>query len=834
MHTMRDYAQYTSRIPSPAKTKPVNFTSNTSVKTFKNVKSHPLQRPESNSTTTTSYRQSPTTVTPPAKKISLTPNDELQLRQHGPEATIDKLRQALDRANANDLNSKAAMAKSDAVILELRSSLAKVRAELENLKKESKNKPLEDPKSIQDLQQRIQDLQAELSQENSQNGSVGELQVQLDRAHAQILTADMVRKELEDTLEAEQYTWELRLQDQERECELLRGEVSQLQKDLEEARSQWKAAEQDWSKQTVELEQQLTQARTRLAATQAIKNTDVGTEALHVKLQQLERERGELQTCLDEALQELEAVDAELQDNPKNGEVIEQLQHLLRWIQQEGPGQNDSTYDLKSRDPLGLLKDIQGALEQWIESSAAPSTQGDDSILRKQVVQYQAELKSREKSSAELRDSLKDAVALLKPLQDAVAIAEDEKQQLQTHLDELQASTNTHQQERTEQEKEIEKLKAEIVHLGQQVEEQKSIATARGSLLASSPATTRSTPQQDDSVAKIQRAREELRKKRETEGNLQKLLKDAQSRFRSMHQQNEDVAAQNRELQGQLHQAENYLSSPQPTPEDNIALLERQLSDREAQVQQLQQALERNGQEKTQQLDKELGQARKELAAKEQSERILNKSLKDALGLLKPLQTHLEEAEKEKMHISKELRTLRKRFRQLQMSELGSVDDQSKSTFGGDVSIELIKIKEELEDTVRQLEMENSQLHDALEDISEVGGGGSDAKWRQKLLELNSRYEVTQNKLEDAHVENHSLIKALKHKEAVEEQQQREIDCLRQRLQQTETELVNAKSIAKTALVKVEELTMNNIEDLSRNGSASVDMGFPLTSTGRF
>lgn len=831
---MRDYAQYTSRIPSPAKTKPVNFTSNTSVKTFKNVKSHPLQRPESNSTTTTSYRQSPTTVTPPAKKISLTPNDELQLRQHGPEATIDKLRQALDRANANDLNSKAAMAKSDAVILELRSSLAKVRAELENLKKESKNKPLEDPKSIQDLQQRIQDLQAELSQENSQNGSVGELQVQLDRAHAQILTADMVRKELEDTLEAEQYTWELRLQDQERECELLRGEVSQLQKDLEEARSQWKAAEQDWSKQTVELEQQLTQARTRLAATQAIKNTDVGTEALHVKLQQLERERGELQTCLDEALQELEAVDAELQDNPKNGEVIEQLQHLLRWIQQEGPGQNDSTYDLKSRDPLGLLKDIQGALEQWIESSAAPSTQGDDSILRKQVVQYQAELKSREKSSAELRDSLKDAVALLKPLQDAVAIAEDEKQQLQTHLDELQASTNTHQQERTEQEKEIEKLKAEIVHLGQQVEEQKSIATARGSLLASSPATTRSTPQQDDSVAKIQRAREELRKKRETEGNLQKLLKDAQSRFRSMHQQNEDVAAQNRELQGQLHQAENYLSSPQPTPEDNIALLERQLSDREAQVQQLQQALERNGQEKTQQLDKELGQARKELAAKEQSERILNKSLKDALGLLKPLQTHLEEAEKEKMHISKELRTLRKRFRQLQMSELGSVDDQSKSTFGGDVSIELIKIKEELEDTVRQLEMENSQLHDALEDISEVGGGGSDAKWRQKLLELNSRYEVTQNKLEDAHVENHSLIKALKHKEAVEEQQQREIDCLRQRLQQTETELVNAKSIAKTALVKVEELTMNNIEDLSRNGSASVDMGFPLTSTGRF
>jgi chromosome segregation ATPase len=222
------------------------------------------------------------------------------------------------------------------------------------------------------------------------------------------------------------------------------------------------------------------------------------------------------------------------------------------------------------------------------------------------------------------------------------------------------------------------------------------------------------------------------------------------------------------------------------------------------------------------------------LAAKQQSEKVLNKTLQDALSLLKPLQTHLEEAEREKMHISKELRTLRKRFRQLQMSELGSVgDDQSKSTFAGDVSMELVKIKEELEDTVRQLELENSQLQDALEDLSETGT--VEAKWRQKLVELNSRYEVTQNKLEDAHVENHSLVKELKRKETRELQQQAEIERLRRRLDQSESELSNAKSIAKTALVKVEELTMNNIEELSRNGTSSVDIGFPLTtSTGRF
>ena len=118
------------------------------------------------------------------------------------------------------------------------------------------------------------------------------------------------------------------------------------------------------------------------------------------------------------------------------------------------------------------------------------------------------------------------------------------------------------------------------------------------------------------------------------------------------------------------------------------------------------------------QLQKELTQTRSELAQKEQAEQILNKSLKDALGLLRPLQMHLEEAESEKMEISKELRNLRKRFRQLQM---GEGDDQTLSTMGAQsVSIEVIKIKEELEETVRQLELENSQLHDALEDLSDL------------------------------------------------------------------------------------------------------------------
>merc|ERR1711935_1121045 len=161
-------------------------------------------------------------------------------------------------------------------------------------------------------------------------------------------------------------------------------------------------------------------------------------------------------------------------------------------------------------------------------------------------------------------------------------------------------------------------------------------------------------------------------------------------------------------------------------------------------------------------------------------------------------------------------RNLRKRFRQLQM---GEGDDHSRSTHtggGADISIELIKVRDELEETVRQLELENSQLHDALDDMTEDGRQHNiEAKLRQRFVELNSRYEVTQNKLEDTHVENHALVKALKQKESEEKKRMGDIVELEENLHRTETELINAKKIAQSALVKVEELTMSNIEQLS-------------------
>jgi len=738
----------------------------------------------------------------------LNASDALSLRQHGAEATIVKLRRALDETHAKDETAKTSLAKSDAIILELRSTVRQLKKEKEAI--ERSNFQPQNSKTpnaqVSELQKRVKELQNKLavSQSSSNDGQVGELQIQLDRAHAQILTADMIRKELEDTLEAEQYTWELRVQDQERTIAQLQDQIRTLTQDLDTCRSQWKEAEVGWNSQLTELQHQLKQARTRMATTQALKSGS--QDQLMTKINQLERERAELQTCLDEALQELEAVDQE--GHTKNGksaadrEVVESLQDLLRWIAKESNSQ--VSLQPMPRTSNELFDRIRISLEAWIVKEKGYFSREDKQTVRElksRVNVYEQELKSREESSAELRESLKEAVALLKPLQDAVTKGELEKRELEEKLKKAQTSRprnggNNHVLESQLRERnfKIKELEDEVISLQQQVEEHKQLATARESLLQAANKPAKNVPRShDDSLSKIQKAREELRRKRETEGNLQQLLKDAQTRFHSLHEQNEQVVANNRDLQGQLKSAQDRLTSNRDlTIEEKLERSQQELAQRDAQVKQLQAALQGGSTSSPAALNQELLETRNELAQKEHAERVLNKSLKEALGLLKPLQMHLEDAEKEKMEVSKELRNLRKRFRQLQM---GEIDDLSKSTVHGEVSVELLKMKEELEETVRQLELENSQLHDALQDLSEMDGADDYSKTRQRMVELESRQEITQNKLEDALVENHSLTKTLKQAELIEKQRVEEIRVLHERLQKMENELGDARAI---------------------------------------
>mmetsp|Transcript_15404 Transcript_15404/g.38255 ORF Transcript_15404/g.38255 Transcript_15404/m.38255 type:complete len:902 (-) Transcript_15404:1053-3758(-) len=890
---MRDYAQYSSRIPSPIAAKSPRGTTRTKstppskTKAATNSNSPDNDKRESPSNNGNRNSKSSSTFGLKTGGVSLrdhvhqapslNASDALSIRRDGPEVTVHRLREQLDEANMRDETAKAALAKSDAIILELRSQQKQIRKQLEVLQQEkaeflsrggagfsnggSDNKQ----QQIVELQQQIADLTKRLQDSemaSKKDGKVGELEIQLDKAHAQILTADMVRKELEDTLEAEQYTWELRVQDQDRQIANLQSECDTLAQDLDQCRTQWKEAEKGWNDEVKDLKTQLQQAHASRAAVASSttagndSSTPRGESGSHVsvgsnnrnadellaKIHQLERERSELQSCLDEALKELEAVDAEMQteEGGKNDpQMIESLQHLLRWVYQEGPkGESEHNTHNMATDPNVLVNQIQESLEGWLEiisnqggKEEKKTDDGNDaSALQSQIVMYKEELKNREESSAELRESLKEAVALLKPLQDAVAQTEEEKELLERRLQEADQNNASSQQTISQQSREIKSLKEQVSGLGEQLEEQKRLASARNSLLSTpSPKSQQSKGQStEDSLSRIQRARDELRRKRETEGNLKQLLKDAQSRFHNLHEQNESAVARNRELQGQIDQL---------GAEDEGLAVSEQIAKRDAEIRNLQEQvvhLQNSPQTsnktnaEVEELEKQISKLRGDLSQKEHAERVLNKSLKEALGLLKPLQTHLEEAEQEKMEISRELRSLRKRFRQLQM---GDTDDFSKSTMGGqDPTIELIKIKEELEETIRQLENENSQLIDALEDLSEAEGSKvhNEARLRQNLVELNSRYEVTQNKLEDAHVENHALTKALKHKEMEELKRNDELRQLKEKLAKTEAEKTKALAIAKASFLKVEELTMASIEVASREEDSTIDVDLAM------
>ena len=886
---MRSSPQYTSRLPSP------------------NVRR--TGTPGTGIVTPKSKSNRPTTNTPNSKGVS--PRVPASASK-GTDATIRQLREDLQAAMSRDASAKATLSKSDAIILDLRSGQRQLKRQLDLLQEERNemNKELQKAKQIgvgkssssngkqeeqiKSLQAHIDNItkQLEMSQrknqqqqkeltdsahdrevlkDNSKNGKVGELQVELDRAHAQILTADMVRKELEDTLEAEQYTWELRVQDQERQITKLQQECDTLAQDLDQCRSQWKEAEVGWNQELNELKEELVQARKGLQQqSENGGNKNAAQSDLYKKINQLETERAELQSCLDEALKELEAVDEELKTDSNNkgraasgnnAQITESLKHLLRWIYQEGPTETRVGHQhLSSLDnnPQQIISLVQKALEDWLEATSQggnvagfPSgARGQDQQatihkLNNQVSIYEQELNNREEASAELRESLKEAVSLLKPLQDAVAQTEEEKSGMQRQLQDLEKDRQSSQEAISQQSQKINLLEEHVSGLEEQLREEKRFSAARESLLkaqAQKSNAMRNSPTkaEDDSLANIKKAREELRRKRETESNLQKLLKDAQSRFNTLQDRNEDMNARNRELQGQIEKLGTN-GEEQQIEQANGTLLAHK--DEEIRILRLElermritaenQSSMNASAEKTSAMEEELDYMRRDVAQREHVNRVLNKSLKEALGLLKPLQTHLEEAESEKTQISAELRNLRKRFRELQMG-----DDHSRSTHtagAADISVELIKVRDELEETVRQLALENSQLHDVLDDMTDDGRQPNmEAKLRQKIVELNSRYEVTQNKLENAQVENHAIVQALRQKEREDKERQKDMTLLHEELRRTETELINAKRIAQSALVKVEEMTMSSIEHLSnsRDTSTTADVSDSVKSPG--
>lgn len=786
-----------------------------------------------NYTTSAAAPQSPAQHSDGAASSSImSAADALAVRRDGAEATISRLRSALEESSQKDSTAKAALAKSDAVILELRSSVRQLKRQVEKLQQEK-----------DDLQQQQQQQHRDGGGNFSDAGSasldarVGELQVQLDRAHAQILTADMVRKELEDTLEAEQYTWELRVQDQERQIQELQQDCATLVADLESVRRQWKESEENWSKQTEDLRNQLEDAQEEAAHWRsAPKQTDSEeTTRLKEKLRSLENERSELQGCLDEALKELEAVDAELQGDPvqqlreenenlqkllQNGgdvnALAEPLQHLYRLVL-ERDGLEDDVHS-RPREARALIAAIQSHIDRSPPQNAdITETRQQVRELEAQLSVYKGDLQAREESTAELRASLKEAVSLLKPLQDAVAKADREKLSLQKQIQDLKASSvdGDHvkqlQDELNLKEKEIDRLREEVETL--------ELALTRAKAMAASSAAVASKAAESESSDTVSRTRAKLRQRRAEEDQIRAMLKDAQSRFHSLHEQNQQADARNNDLQHQLETNSRDIGDPMSDNSslkdlrDELTIARGELSRKQVELRNMEKQLEeerykRNGlgeddavalreaRSRVEFLERKLDATNTELKSKKESEKALNASLKEALNLLRPLQSHLEEAEREKKALAKELLVYKRRSNR----DEGSAG-RSRS-LPDDVDEHHVR---DLEYAVQQLEKENSQLHDALEDMSQSINAShlsgttnlsarNEAKLKEDLVEMKSRYEVTQSRLEDAFVENHTLVEALQKREKEEKEMVEELYLLRQRLQQSQAELEKSQS----------------------------------------
>lgn len=521
----------------------------------------------------------------------VSPGDALAVRREGAESVIAKLRSQLTENETAASTKAAAIAKQEAVILELRSQLRQVQQEK------------------------------------------GQLQDELSRSNTQLSTADMVRKELEDTLEAEQYTWELRVQELERE----------LQQHAQRPRE--------------------------------------------VEVEKLQLEREELQACLDEALKELEAVDAELQNNND----VDSVRQLYGWIVRNDVDENLPDYQTVPE----WVHAIQSLLSQKLKENKRLRE------VESQMSSVQGDLDAQNESTAELRGSLKEAVDLLKPLQDAVAKADREKARLEAQLQNSQKDASASQQQAKELRERLHASEDESDQLRQHLESVEMQLSKMKLDVASSVASQHSVLSVDE--ISVQKTRDELRSKRKSEKTLKLLLKDAQSKFSVLQQKNQQVSARNSELEKQVN------DSLDSGTDVNMRSFQDHIEDLESEIERL------RSQQGDSELYEELEKKDRALAEKQRSEATLQNSLKEALGLIKPLQSHLEESEHEKAAL---------------VDELNAMKDESG-----------------LHDAVRQLELENSQLQDALEEMSQTV---SSDRLTQELLDLQNRYDMTQRRLETA------------------------------------------------------------------------------------
>jgi hypothetical protein len=292
------------------------------------------------------------------------PVTALNVSRDGPHATIVKLRRQLDETLAQNERCKTALARSDAVILELRrdlrdasSRLAKSEGEKELLKRRETELEQDLSTSQRELhemrvtaQARSKELEIisdEVGRASQRDAVLGELQLKLDRAEAQILTADMRNKQLEEDYRRDREEWEMALARKEDELDHCRAELGGEVSNRQDAEQFWKQSANTREERMRELEGEIERLSNMLRETKDREATiQSEREADREALAEVDELRGDLdeaakvldgtRNALNEALDELAKVRKEKDRAECDRDFVrEELNILATKLEQE-------------------------------------------------------------------------------------------------------------------------------------------------------------------------------------------------------------------------------------------------------------------------------------------------------------------------------------------------------------------------------------------------------------------------------------------------------------------------------------------------------------------
>ncbi len=264
---------------------------------------------------------------------SSNPATALNVSRDGPHATIVKLRRQLDETLAQNERSKTSLARSDAVILELRRDLRETSGQLTKAEGERELLDRRATELEQDLstsQQELHELRVtvqarskelerisdEVGRANQRDAVLGELQLKLDRAEAQILTADMRNKQLEEDYRSDREEWEMNLARKEDELDQCRAELSGEVSNRKDAEQFWRESANVREERMRELESEiarlsgmLRETNEREAAIQSEREADrealAEVDELRGDLDEAAKVVDETRIALNDALDEL-------------------------------------------------------------------------------------------------------------------------------------------------------------------------------------------------------------------------------------------------------------------------------------------------------------------------------------------------------------------------------------------------------------------------------------------------------------------------------------------------------------------------------------------------